>query len=33
MLPISDENPTKRFPIVTVLLILVNLAVFFVWHI
>jgi len=33
MLPISDENPTKRFPIVTVLLILANLAVFFAWQI
>lgn len=29
MIPISDANPTKRFPIVTVLLILVNLFVFF----
>lgn len=33
MLPISDENPTKRFPVVTVLLILTNLAVFFAWQI
>lgn len=33
MLPISDENPTKRFPVVTVLLILANLAVFFAWQI
>jgi membrane associated rhomboid family serine protease len=33
MLPISDENPTKRFPAVTVLLILANLAVFFAWQI
>lgn len=32
MLPISDENPTKRFPIVTILLILANLAVFFAWQ-
>lgn len=32
MLPISDENPTKRFPVVTVLLILANLAVFFAWQ-
>lgn len=33
MLPLSDENPTKRFPVVTVLLILANLAVFFAWQI
>jgi membrane associated rhomboid family serine protease len=33
MLPISDENPTKRFPIVTVLLIAANVAVFFAWQI
>ena len=33
MLPISDENPTKRFPVVTVLLILANLAVFFAWQV
>lgn len=32
MLPISDENPTKRFPFVTVLLIAANLAVFFAWQ-
>ena len=32
MLPISDENPTKRFPVVTVLLIVANLAVFFGWQ-
>lgn len=32
MLPISDENPTKRFPVVTVLLIAANLAVFFAWQ-
>jgi membrane associated rhomboid family serine protease len=32
MLPISDDNPTKRFPIVTVLLIAANLAVFFGWQ-
>ena len=29
MIPISDANPTKRFPIVTVLLILSNLFIFF----
>ena len=33
MLPISDENPTKRFPVVTLLLILANLAVFFAWQV
>jgi len=32
MLPISDENPTKRFPVVTLLMILANLAVFFAWQ-
>ncbi|HEY7875687.1 MAG TPA: rhomboid family intramembrane serine protease, partial [Actinomycetota bacterium] len=29
MIPISDANPTRRFPIVTVLLIVANLVVFF----
>lgn len=29
MIPISDANPTKRFPIVTVLLIVVNIVIFF----
>src|SRR6187431_624762 len=33
MLPISDENPTKRFPVVTLLLILANLGVFFAWQV
>jgi membrane associated rhomboid family serine protease len=33
MLPISDENPTKRFPVVTLLLIVANLAVFFAWQV
>jgi membrane associated rhomboid family serine protease len=32
MLPLSDENPTRRFPVVTVLLIVANLAVFFAWQ-
>ena len=32
MLPISDDNPTKRFPVVTLLLIVANLAVFFAWQ-
>jgi membrane associated rhomboid family serine protease len=32
MLPISDENPTRRFPIITVLLIVANVAVFFAWQ-
>lgn len=32
MLPISDDNPTRRFPVITVLLILANLAVFFAWQ-
>jgi membrane associated rhomboid family serine protease len=29
VIPISDANPTKRFPVVTVMLILANLFVFF----
>jgi membrane associated rhomboid family serine protease len=29
VLPISDANPTKRFPIVTVLLIVANVVIFF----
>lgn len=29
MIPIRDENPTERFPVVTVFLILLNLIVFF----
>jgi membrane associated rhomboid family serine protease len=32
MLPISDENPTRRFPLVTVLLIAANIAVFAAWQ-
>jgi membrane associated rhomboid family serine protease len=31
--PISDENPTRRFPILTILLIAANVAVFFVWQV
>jgi len=33
MLPLYDENPTRRFPIVTSALILANVAVFFLWQI
>lgn len=29
MIPISDANPTKRFPIITVILIVANVLVFF----
>lgn len=29
LIPISDANPTRRFPVVTVLLILLNIAAFF----
>ena len=29
MIPLKDDNPTRRFPIVTVLLILVNVGVYF----
>jgi membrane associated rhomboid family serine protease len=32
MLPISDESSTRRFPLVTLLLIVANLAVFFGWQ-
>ena len=32
MLPISDERSTRRFPFVTLLLIVANLAVFFGWQ-
>ena len=32
MLPLADRNPTTRTPIVTVLLIVVNLAVFVLWQ-
>lgn len=33
MLPLYDENPTRRFPIVTSAIILANVAVFFLWQI
>ena len=33
MFPISDENPTRRFPILTILLIAANVAVFFLWQV
>jgi membrane associated rhomboid family serine protease len=29
VIPIRDENPTRRFPVITVLLIVANVAVFF----
>jgi membrane associated rhomboid family serine protease len=32
MLPISDESSTRRFPILTSLMIATNLAVFFAWQ-
>ena len=32
MLPLGDDNPTRRFPVVTVLFIVANLAVFFGWQ-
>ena len=32
MLPVTDDNPTRRFPIVTLLLVLANMAVFFAWQ-
>ena len=32
MLPIADRNPTTRTPVVTILLILVNVAVFLIWQ-
>jgi membrane associated rhomboid family serine protease len=33
VLPIGDENPTRRVPIVTIVLIVANVAVFFLWQI
>lgn len=32
MIPLSDENPTHRFPIITILLIVVNVVVFVLWQ-
>ena len=32
MLPVSDENPTRRFPVVTLLLVAANVVVFFLWQ-
>jgi membrane associated rhomboid family serine protease len=32
MIPLHDNNPTERFPIVTILLIAINVAVFFLWQ-
>lgn len=32
MIPLSDNNPTHRFPLVTILIIAVNAAVFFLWQ-
>ena len=33
MLPLYDENPTKRFPVVTLVVIAANLIVFFAWQV
>jgi membrane associated rhomboid family serine protease len=33
MIPIHDDNPTERFPIMTILLIAANVAVFIFWQI
>ena len=32
MLPIRDRNPTGRTPVVTILLILINVGVFVLWQ-
>ena len=32
MLPLADRNPTRRTPVVTILLILVNVGVFVLWQ-
>lgn len=32
MIPLADDNPVHRFPLVTVLLIAANLAVYFLWQ-
>src|SRR5207237_9527418 len=32
VLPLADRNPTSRTPVVTILLILVNIGVFVVWQ-
>ncbi len=32
MIPLADDNPVHRFPLVTVLLITANLAVYFLWQ-
>ena len=32
MLPLADRNPTRRTPVITVLLILVNVGVFVLWQ-
>lgn len=33
MIPLYDHNPTHRFPIVTVAIIAINVAVFFLWQV
>jgi membrane associated rhomboid family serine protease len=33
MIPLHDDNPTHRFPVVTVLIIAVNVFVFFFWQV
>lgn len=33
MIPLYDDNPTHRFPIVTVIIIAVNVAVYFLWQV
>ena len=32
MIPLYDDNPVHRFPLVTILLIAANLAVYFLWQ-
>ncbi len=33
MIPLYDQNPTHRFPVVTVAIIAINVAVFFLWQV
>ena len=32
MIPLHDDNPTKRFPVVVVVIIAINVAVYFLWQ-
>ena len=32
MIPLKDENPTRNFPFFTLLFIVLNIIVFFLWN-